>query len=481
MNKKLIKLLCLALVVALSVSLITIPAMAQENVRVVLNGEELTFDVPPQIIDNRTMVPMRAIFEALGADVEWDGDTRTVTATQNDTIIIMQINNVVISVNDEDITLDVPPLLVDNRTLVPVRAVAEGLNADVDWDGETRTVIITSEDPTTGGNEALRIIFGRHEFGADVRYFFEQARFPQIVFGYQEEFIDLIVTGDAEEIEEVIREEWYFISAGKIADYLMELDDRYSLDNMPQLIESIAEKRVELGLGEEHIVSVTLEQLNSGTRAIIIEMYYTGLPLLSSFIAIAYNETAGLNYFTLERSIDLAGDGNVPYMFCFVDPPARGTLSVIANNRAAFINAVRTTMTDSVTATAPALSLSATITVMEVGPTATANRDKDIMASVSVYNDSGENVTSQFHFGRITLTRGTQTITGNINRQADEHVFNFTANWNPGQTADVTVEVREAGGDFVELTARNVRIYDMAQALQNMLQALNPNITVTVS
>jgi hypothetical protein len=110
-----------------------------------LNGEDLAFDVPPQLINDRTMVPMRKIFESLGAEVEWDGDTQTITASQNDSIIIMQIDNVVMKINEEEVTLDVPPQLVDNKTLVPVRAVAEGLNADVDWNDVTQTVIITKE------------------------------------------------------------------------------------------------------------------------------------------------------------------------------------------------------------------------------------------------------------------------------------------------------------------------------------------------
>jgi len=87
---------------------------------------------------------MRKIFEAMGAVVDWNGDTQTVTATKEDITVIMQIDNKVINVNGENITFDVPPQLVDSRTLVPARAVAESLKAKVDWDGDTQTVIITS-------------------------------------------------------------------------------------------------------------------------------------------------------------------------------------------------------------------------------------------------------------------------------------------------------------------------------------------------
>lgn len=117
---------------------------AADDIRVLLDGKELSFDVPPQIIDDRTMVPLRAIFEAMGAAVDWDGDTRTVTAVKDSTTVTMTVGSYEIYVSGEQITLDVPPQLVDDRTLVPARAVAESFGAAVDWDGDTRTVIIAS-------------------------------------------------------------------------------------------------------------------------------------------------------------------------------------------------------------------------------------------------------------------------------------------------------------------------------------------------
>ena len=95
------------------------------------------------------MVPMRKIFEALGAEVEWFEDTKTIIAVKDEITITMQIDNLSIKVNEEEIILDVPPQLVESRTLVPVRAVAEGLDADVKWNDETQTVIITKEESDT--------------------------------------------------------------------------------------------------------------------------------------------------------------------------------------------------------------------------------------------------------------------------------------------------------------------------------------------
>lgn len=126
------------------------------SVSVVLNGSLLEFDVPPQIIDGRTMVPVRKIFESLGALVEWNDETRTVTATTKTRVVIMQIDNNVINVNGDEIVLDVPPMIVADRTLVPVRAASEGLGALVEWDDSAKTVIITVEDEFASLEERLK-------------------------------------------------------------------------------------------------------------------------------------------------------------------------------------------------------------------------------------------------------------------------------------------------------------------------------------
>ncbi len=133
------------IVFVMMLGLMTFSASADGGIKVVLDGATLVFDVQPQLINDRTMVPMRKIFESMGAEVYWDGATSTVTASDGNTTVVMQINNNVIKVNDSSFTLDVPPVIVDDRTLVPVRAVAESFDADVQWIGETQTVEITSK------------------------------------------------------------------------------------------------------------------------------------------------------------------------------------------------------------------------------------------------------------------------------------------------------------------------------------------------
>lgn len=112
------------------------------DAKVYLDGNMLAFDVPPVIEEGRTLVPLRAIFEALGAEVTWDGDTRTVTAQKEQVKIQLQIGSNTACINNQPVELDVPARIVNDRTLVPLRFVGEALGAEVDWDGATRTVRI---------------------------------------------------------------------------------------------------------------------------------------------------------------------------------------------------------------------------------------------------------------------------------------------------------------------------------------------------
>ena len=112
------------------------------GISVLLNGNLIRFDQPPVIKDDRTLVPLRAIFEALGATVDWDGTTQTVTSVRGDKKVVLTIGNDVLYVNSQEVKLDVPAQLISDRTMVPVRAVAESFDCFVDWDGESQTVII---------------------------------------------------------------------------------------------------------------------------------------------------------------------------------------------------------------------------------------------------------------------------------------------------------------------------------------------------
>ena len=122
-------------------------------ITVVLNGEWLTFDQPPIAVDGRTLVPVRAIFEALGAEVEWDPSDQSIFAyrASDGAAVLLYLGNTTMGCKpgaDAEavaIELDVPPMAINNRTLVPIRAVAESFDCDVEWDQTNQQVIITAE------------------------------------------------------------------------------------------------------------------------------------------------------------------------------------------------------------------------------------------------------------------------------------------------------------------------------------------------
>jgi len=118
---------------------------AENNITVQLDGKMLNFDVQPQLIGGRTMVPLRMIFESMGATVDWNNDTQTVIAFNEHYYVQATINDTNMKVNGENRILDIPPLLVDGRTLVPARFVAEAFGAEVEWDAKTSTVYIHNE------------------------------------------------------------------------------------------------------------------------------------------------------------------------------------------------------------------------------------------------------------------------------------------------------------------------------------------------
>lgn len=114
------------------------------NVKVFVSGKAVTFDQEPVIISGRTLVPLRAIFEALGAKVEWHNATRTVTATRGSDQILLQVGNKTATVNNKAVTLDVEPIIISGRTLVPARFIAESFGMVVNWDEKTRTISIAA-------------------------------------------------------------------------------------------------------------------------------------------------------------------------------------------------------------------------------------------------------------------------------------------------------------------------------------------------
>jgi hypothetical protein len=126
-----------------------IAAQVTTEIKVVINqqlafidGQAVELEAAPLIKDGRTMVPVRFIGEAFGANFLWEEKTRKVTYIYRDTLIEIFIDKKDAFINKEPITLDTAPFIVTGRTLVPLRFVSEHMGAFVDWDEQTRTVSI---------------------------------------------------------------------------------------------------------------------------------------------------------------------------------------------------------------------------------------------------------------------------------------------------------------------------------------------------
>ena len=117
---------------------------SNDEIKVYLNGEKIEFDVTPQIINGRTMVPIRAIFEAMGATVSWDNDTETAICSKGETVIKMTVNSTNMYINDKVFQMDVSPVIINGRTLAPARYVAEGFSAEVTWSSKNKIVSLTT-------------------------------------------------------------------------------------------------------------------------------------------------------------------------------------------------------------------------------------------------------------------------------------------------------------------------------------------------
>ena len=116
------------------------------DITVTVNGETVQFkNQDPIIKDGRTLVPVRGVFEAMGAQVDWLQEAQKVVVNTASVNITMTLNSSVYYVNGVEKTLDVPAELINDRTMVPVRAISESLGCNVDWDNENRVVVITTQ------------------------------------------------------------------------------------------------------------------------------------------------------------------------------------------------------------------------------------------------------------------------------------------------------------------------------------------------
>lgn len=124
-------------------------AFADENIRIIINDEELVCDVPPMLVNGRTMLPLRAILNGLSVpdeDIIWWEMSETVEVKHEGTYIFMPVNVKTVFVNGVKYYLDSPAFVMSGRTMVPVRFLSEALNFIVEWNEAENTVIIRDRE-----------------------------------------------------------------------------------------------------------------------------------------------------------------------------------------------------------------------------------------------------------------------------------------------------------------------------------------------
>lgn len=115
-------------------------------IKVTVDGERVNFPgTTPIMAGSRILVPLRGVFEKLGATVDWDRPSQTVTAVKGDTKVVLPIGKNHAILNGKPITLDQPAMVVDGRTVVPLRFLSQSLGAKVDWLAADRTVAVVTQ------------------------------------------------------------------------------------------------------------------------------------------------------------------------------------------------------------------------------------------------------------------------------------------------------------------------------------------------
>lgn len=120
--------------------------LAEDEIKVILNGEYLAFDSGAEISGRRTMVPMRYFFEKLGAAVDWNGELGEITVKKDDSVIVMRLGENTASVDGKSVMLDAPPYVKNDKTMIPLRFLSETLGYSVKWDEKTSTAEINTDN-----------------------------------------------------------------------------------------------------------------------------------------------------------------------------------------------------------------------------------------------------------------------------------------------------------------------------------------------
>lgn len=365
MKKNFKKLSVATVIFALFTAVMSFQIFASNDViTVFVDGEKINFDVNPVTENDRTLVPMRAIFEALGATVTWDETTQTAIAVKDVNTIKITIDSNIMYKNEESIILDVPARMIEDRTLVPIRAVSESLDASVDWIEETQQIIITGTAPvptaiipntpspipeptsaavtkptpatsTEGSIKASELtdpdMKKLKDSAENLRYSYEQKLLPYLLYNTNNFYNYL--NEKPEELKNIIKNGWYLAVERAILNIQLESESAYIIDNTfledaPNLdVMYNAYKNIitKANLDFEDIVEeIKIESINNSTKAavIIFKDDDSTYSIECKYAALTADSSNNRQCYTME------GDFLTPdsWFFCFIDTDSRGTI-----------------------------------------------------------------------------------------------------------------------------------------------------------
>ncbi|MEC1697768.1 copper amine oxidase N-terminal domain-containing protein [Schinkia azotoformans] len=202
-----------SLILAATVLFLSNNAFALENnVKIEVNGNVLQMDQPPIVENDVTLVPLRGIFETLGAKVEWDAQTQSIKANKNDVQMELKVDSKVAKINNNNISLLVPAKVINGRTLVPLRFVSESLGADIKWNAEDRSISISmsNNDNEDSNNQSDTKTEDKKEQTTDVeKPELEINADPTLVIFEEAKAIGITVKNNSNESAEIKKVEVY--------------------------------------------------------------------------------------------------------------------------------------------------------------------------------------------------------------------------------------------------------------------------------
>lgn len=338
-----------AIAMALTFGIISSTAvMAQNEIKVYVDGKQVEFDVKPIIYEERTLVPLRAIFEALGAEVTWNQDTKTASAVRGDDTVSITIDSKQLFKNSKAVELDVPAMIVDERTLVPVRAISESFDCDVQWDGEAQTVNITTktvpaptaeptvsptEAPSADKGEKLQLSEKDNETLKSqkelIRYEYEQNTLPSYVFKNKDKIYDMLANTKEGIMQfgDTVFYEWdrtaitYLLRIVVDSETTYELREKETAENLPAYFESAIKQA---GIDKETMFEGATCLENDGTRVGVVIFKSADSLVQCKYLGIVAAKDKKPRYFTAENDV-LETD---KWFFCEVTESGRGTIGV---------------------------------------------------------------------------------------------------------------------------------------------------------